>query len=690
MTPNPHSPRFHRRCIRFHRFPSALLFASFLGCTGSTLATTTSENTDAVVSAANAFLATLTTTQKTAIDSTSNVTNGGTNSSCLYNSTLANVENWSNIPVAASTRNGLQFSALTTLQLNAALAVADAALSDSGTTLLEEIRLADQYISGEVTNSKGSTSGMWGYEKYYIAFVGTPSTSSAWTLQLGGHHLAYNITYNGSYTSCSPMFFGTEPNSWTYNGSTHAPLGTLRTLITSLRPTLTSSALLSGTYSDVVFGPNGTGSHDTNQPKSYPTSGRGQLYSSLNSTQQGLVIDYITDVIGNHAGPRADELLAIYLSDEALAETYIGYSGSSSTFSTSSSYFRVDGPRLWIEFIVQGGVWDMSGIHDHAIYRDKLGDYGAAYGSTTVSTTLQPPSISTQPASQSASSGDSVTLSVTAASSGTGTSTLSYQWFKDGEAISNALSSTYTISSIDAEDAGDYSVWVISTGGLAESSAATLTVADSPEITTTSPLASGIVGASYSETLTASGGTSPYTWSLASGSLPDGLALSSAGEISGTPTAAGVYEFTSEVTDSLSATASTSFSLEILEPFDVFLSEYSVGDASDDDDNDGVSNLLEFLLGGDPTTADSSILPVGVYESDASSFVATFNITVPTGSVTWESQYSMDLETWTTAEDGTDGVTVDTADPLDGQSAVTVTIPSSEDALFFRIHATAP
>src|SRR5207237_8182282 len=52
---------------------------------------------------------------------------------------------------------------------------------------------------------------------------------------------------------------------------------------------------------------------------------------------------------------------------------------------------------------------------------------------------------------------------------------------------------------------------------------------------TTSQLPSGILSKSYGATLSASGGTTPYAWSLASGSLPAGLTLSSAGTISGTP-----------------------------------------------------------------------------------------------------------------------------------------------------------
>jgi subtilisin family serine protease len=79
-----------------------------------------------------------------------------------------------------------------------------------------------------------------------------------------------------------------------------------------------------------------------------------------------------------------------------------------------------------------------------------------------------------------------------------------------------------------------------------------ITVVD-PLVITTSSLPDGTVGASYSQTVSASGGQMPYSWTLASGSgpLPPGLSLgASSGTISGTPTSAGSYSFTVQVADS--------------------------------------------------------------------------------------------------------------------------------------------
>lgn len=71
---------------------------------------------------------------------------------------------------------------------------------------------------------------------------------------------------------------------------------------------------------------------------------------------------------------------------------------------------------------------------------------------------------------------------------------------------------------------------------------------------TTSPLASGTVGELYSEYMEASGAVPPYTFAVQSGSLPGGLSLSSDGAISGTPTLAGVSNFTVRATDSAAET----------------------------------------------------------------------------------------------------------------------------------------
>jgi large repetitive protein len=85
-----------------------------------------------------------------------------------------------------------------------------------------------------------------------------------------------------------------------------------------------------------------------------------------------------------------------------------------------------------------------------------------------------------------------------------------------------------------------------------------------PLAITTTSLPNGTVGVTYSQTLAASGGATPYTWSISSGSLPANLSLNaSTGIISGTPTAAATSNFTIKVTASSGATSTQAFSLTI-------------------------------------------------------------------------------------------------------------------------------
>ena len=90
--------------------------------------------------------------------------------------------------------------------------------------------------------------------------------------------------------------------------------------------------------------------------------------------------------------------------------------------------------------------------------------------------------------------------------------------------------------------------------------------ATAPLAISTNGLGQGSTGKSYSGSLSASGGTPAYTWSIASGSLPAGLSLSSStGVISGTPTTAGISTFTVSISDSASSqavTASASIDIE--------------------------------------------------------------------------------------------------------------------------------
>jgi Domain of unknown function (DUF4082)/Bacterial Ig domain len=80
----------------------------------------------------------------------------------------------------------------------------------------------------------------------------------------------------------------------------------------------------------------------------------------------------------------------------------------------------------------------------------------------------------------------------------------------------------------------------------------------------TTSLPNGTTSVAYSQSLAATGGTSPYVWSLSSGALPAGLTLSSSGSISGKPTVAGSSTFSLAVKDSTSTFASANLSINVV------------------------------------------------------------------------------------------------------------------------------
>jgi hypothetical protein len=156
-----------------------------------------------------------------------------------------------------------------------------------------------------------------------------------------------------------------------------------------------------------------------------------------------------------------------------------------------------------------------------------IGDSGATFsvevsnsaGSTmsnaatlTVTTTAVAPSITTQPQNQSVTVGATATFTVVAS----GTAPFSYQWSKNGTAISGATSASYTTpTTVSGDNGSTFSVTVSNTVGNATSNSATLTVsAVAPTITTQPQNQSVTVGATATFTVVAAG-TAPlsYQWS---------------------------------------------------------------------------------------------------------------------------------------------------------------------------------
>jgi hypothetical protein len=145
-------------------------------------------------------------------------------------------------------------------------------------------------------------------------------------------------------------------------------------------------------------------------------------------------------------------------------------------------------------------------------YTAVVGNNGSSVtsaGAVLTVNTATPPSITTQPASQTVNQGQNATFSVVAS----GTAPLSYQWTFNGGNVSGATASSYTVSNAQAANAGTYAVVVSNVAGNVTSANATLTVI-LPPIINVQP-ASQLASVSNSVTFSVglSQGTSPaYQW----------------------------------------------------------------------------------------------------------------------------------------------------------------------------------
>ena len=128
-------------------------------------------------------------------------------------------------------------------------------------------------------------------------------------------------------------------------------------------------------------------------------------------------------------------------------------------------------------------------------------------------------------------------------------------------ANSGVISGTPTVVGMSS-----FTLQVTDSGSPAQTQSVATSISISPAglAITSAALANGQKGTAYSERLKADGGSPNYTWSIQSGSLPAGLSLNANnGAISGVPTAAGISNFTVQVTDSSSPAQAQSVAASI-------------------------------------------------------------------------------------------------------------------------------
>ncbi|MFZ2508003.1 MAG: Ig domain-containing protein [Steroidobacteraceae bacterium] len=134
---------------------------------------------------------------------------------------------------------------------------------------------------------------------------------------------------------------------------------------------------------------------------------------------------------------------------------------------------------------------------------------------------------------------------------GTGAKTFSITGNLPAGLTLNTTTGAITGTPMGPVGTANFSITVMDSGTPPQSDTQALSLqAVDPLVIAAGALPDATVGAAYNQTVVATGGTAPYSFSISAGSLPAGLAISGAGSITGTPTATATNQtFTVRVTD---------------------------------------------------------------------------------------------------------------------------------------------
>jgi hypothetical protein len=310
----------------------------------------TGDASQGIVTAANAFLATLSSSEQEAV---------------LFDWTdTAQKQRWSNLPQGLYTRAGLMWGNLSDTQKNAWLAVMQATLSSEGYN-----RVIAQWNADDLLAGGGGC--CYGTQYYWIAIIGTPSTTTPWQWQWGGHHVTINATIAGANLALYPSFIGVQPGSYTSGSNTVRPLGDIIdeafALVNSLDSTQKATAVLGSSPIDLVLGPGQDGK---------VIASEGLPAAQMTEAQKTAFLQ----IIGHYTGLANAEDAAARLAEiqATLSETYFAWYGP--TTAGSAAYFRITGPKIVVEYAPQS-MGGNAANHTHGIYRDPSNDYGAAWTS---------------------------------------------------------------------------------------------------------------------------------------------------------------------------------------------------------------------------------------------------------------------------------------------------------------------
>ena len=334
------------------------------------------------------------------------------------------------------------------------------------------------------------------------------------------------------------------------------------------------------------------------------------------------------------------------------------------------------------------------------LYRVKAINGGGAVTSDEATLVVYfAPRISTQPQALSVNEGDAVNLSVESTSLDAKGTTATFTWYqnkkavKDGDGVSGSRTADLSIAGASLETIGSYYCVIKNSVGSVKSSTAKVSVLLKPFSTKSLKSLSLAEGKTATFSASIQGGK-PITlqWQKdgedIAGQTSNKLSLRGVETAdSGTysivaANAAGSLTLSADLTVAAASTAARTSSDSIQ------LTEESLLSAVEDADGDGMSNLLEYALGSDPASSDSTFAPLvdTVEDGNGESYVSfSYTENKAVQDVNYVIEKSVDLKTWEPVD-----LSTATVNRLDRSTftQVTVYIPSSGGSNFFRVQVT--
>lgn len=296
------------------------------------------------VAAARAFLATLGEEQR---------------ARCVYSLDGEERRDWTNLPPGRD-ESGLRLGELEEAQIRAVLDLLAASLSEQGYAEVCDIMLADDRLLRDGQPRVG-----FGVAEFWILLFGDPTEEGAWGLQLDGHHLGLNLTFEGERMTHAPSLVGTQPARYRRGEEVVAPLADeldpAFALVNALTDEQRARAVVSEERGRILAGP---GRDD------FVPEPAGLQLDELDAEQRAhvkaLLAAYVNDLPEAAARPRLAAL------EGEIDRMHLAWSGPTEPDGLGS--FRLKGPTVLVEYAPQDRSEPPE--HLHSIYRDPKGDYG--------------------------------------------------------------------------------------------------------------------------------------------------------------------------------------------------------------------------------------------------------------------------------------------------------------------------